>query len=537
MIIKTIAFGNWQEAFIESNIQNQVNVIFSDDNNRGKTLLVQSLMYCLGNSPIFPVTFDDYNHYFYVKAEVDRSYIEIIRRRNNFSVLYKEELKIFDSASDFKHFFDENIYRLPRYVSNGSLVVSDLSLFFQLFFLPQDKRNTSNTINHGYTNKEDFIEMIKSLATSDLSVPDSNEIKRLKEQIVLRKREISKLIRRNKFSRENPDLAERVQVSIGNKRFEDLEKELRDLNRQISLITNKRNRELNRKIKLENLIDELNSLNKNIEVGQVKCGDCGSNKIVYTSGDLVFEISNDIVRKQILKSISNQIAQRSEMVASLSMELRELQGLQKEKLEVVPVEVADLIISRDRIIEEAKNDTEFVRLQNEIQELEKNISHIESAIQVATKLGKELVDKIVIEARNNYKGIDDTSSIYIESLFTKHNETYSGSEGQIFYYSKLTAIASVLRIPFPIVVDSFRDGEISTDKERKMIDGFISLKKQVIITSTLKAQEYTDKKYNGINHVNAIDYSRIKPNHILSQEYADEFSKILKKFNLTFIQN
>lgn len=537
MIIKTIAFGNWQEAFIESNIQNQVNVIFSDDNNRGKTLLVQSLMYCLGNSPIFPATFDDYNHYFYVKAEVDRSYIEIIRRRNNFSVLYKEELTIFDSVSDFKHFFDENIYRLPRYVSNGSLIVSDLSLFFQLFFLPQDKRNTSNTINHGYTNKEDFIEMIKSLATSDLYVPDSNEIKRLKEQIALRKREISKLIRRNKFSHENPDLAERVQVSIGNKRFENLEKELRELNRQISLITNKRNRELNRKIKLENLIDELNSLNKNIEVGQVKCGDCGSNKIVYTSGDLVFEISNDIVRKQILKSISSQIAQRSEMVASLSMELRELQGLHKEKLEVLPPEVADIIISKDRIIEEAKNDTESVRLQNEIQELEKEISQIESAIQDAAKLGKELVDKIVVEARNIYKGIDDTSSVYIESLFTKHNETYSGSEGQIFYYSKLTAIASVLRIPFPIVVDSFRDGEISTDKELKMINGFISLKKQVIITSTLKTQEYTDKKYNGINHVNAIDYSRIKPNRILSKDYANEFSKILKKFNLTFIQN
>ena len=67
MIVNTVAFGNWDEAFVETRLQNKVNVIFSDDNNRGKTLLVQSLMYALGNSPIFPSTFDDYNNYFYVE--------------------------------------------------------------------------------------------------------------------------------------------------------------------------------------------------------------------------------------------------------------------------------------------------------------------------------------------------------------------------------------------------------------------------------------------------------------------------------------
>lgn len=36
MIIKKVAFGNWEEAFVETRLQDQVNVIFSDDNNRGK---------------------------------------------------------------------------------------------------------------------------------------------------------------------------------------------------------------------------------------------------------------------------------------------------------------------------------------------------------------------------------------------------------------------------------------------------------------------------------------------------------------------
>ncbi|EGT2123111.1 hypothetical protein I2K84_002814, partial [Listeria monocytogenes] len=57
MIINTIAVGNAQEAYIEKRINKNLNVISSDDNNKGKTIIIQSLMYCLGNEPVFPSTF------------------------------------------------------------------------------------------------------------------------------------------------------------------------------------------------------------------------------------------------------------------------------------------------------------------------------------------------------------------------------------------------------------------------------------------------------------------------------------------------
>lgn len=52
MKIRKVAVGNAAEAFIEGNFTNGVNIISSDDNNKGKTIVIQSMMYALGNEPI-----------------------------------------------------------------------------------------------------------------------------------------------------------------------------------------------------------------------------------------------------------------------------------------------------------------------------------------------------------------------------------------------------------------------------------------------------------------------------------------------------
>ena len=64
MIIKRIAIGNKLESFIENRIDDGVNVIFSDDNNKGKTIVIQGMMYALGNEPAFPMGFLPNNYYF-----------------------------------------------------------------------------------------------------------------------------------------------------------------------------------------------------------------------------------------------------------------------------------------------------------------------------------------------------------------------------------------------------------------------------------------------------------------------------------------
>ncbi len=66
VIINKVAVGNKEEAFIESGFTSGINIISSDDNNKGKTILVQSMMYALGNEPVFPTSFDYQSYYYYI---------------------------------------------------------------------------------------------------------------------------------------------------------------------------------------------------------------------------------------------------------------------------------------------------------------------------------------------------------------------------------------------------------------------------------------------------------------------------------------
>lgn len=49
-----MAFGNEYEAFIEDRFINGINIIYSDDNNRGKTLVMQGLMFFFRIRCYFP---------------------------------------------------------------------------------------------------------------------------------------------------------------------------------------------------------------------------------------------------------------------------------------------------------------------------------------------------------------------------------------------------------------------------------------------------------------------------------------------------
>ena len=49
MIIRKVAVGNSEEAFIEDTFSEGLNILLSDDNNKGKTIIIQSMLYALGN--------------------------------------------------------------------------------------------------------------------------------------------------------------------------------------------------------------------------------------------------------------------------------------------------------------------------------------------------------------------------------------------------------------------------------------------------------------------------------------------------------
>ena len=83
----------------------------------------------------------------------------------------------------------------------------------------------------------------------------------------------------------------------------------------------------------------MNSLNREIEQGNVVCAECGSEKVIYKNKGMSFEVSNAYVRKQVLSSISYQIVQKEEIIREYSNRLQELQDELKKMLQEVPVEL------------------------------------------------------------------------------------------------------------------------------------------------------------------------------------------------------
>lgn len=536
MILRKVAFGNSEEAFVESGFKNELNIVFSNDNNKGKTILIQSIMFSIGNTPIFPTGFPAAHYYFYTQFEHQGRVIEFVRHGNSFIVKESGQLTIFDSVSDFKIYFNETIYRLPKIKKDGRLVLADLNLFFQVFYLPQDKRNTSTIINGGQFNKADFSEMVKSMINPYYSNIDSAEIQEIKEKRKDVIKNISILSKRVSFSKQNPLVASRVLQSAGNADFERQSTTLQNINQQISEYSAKRNRESNRLFKLENLLNELKSLNRNIAIGKVKCADCGSDRVIYSNGDFTFELSNDTVRREVIASILKQIESRRDSIMEYGNLISNLQANLQEQLSSIPVEVTDIIISREAVLNERENDKKIVELSDQLREWDRLLDQSEAIDKNTISSVKEKYDEIIQTMRDFYADVDDVENTSIEGLFTKNNENFSGSEEQIFYFSKLVSLAKHLPLDFPLIVDCFRDGEISTEKEVKMIEVYKGLRKQVLLTATLKDQEYTTAKYPHKDGLNPIDFSAIQSNQILGHKHVAEFVELLREFNLELNQ-
>jgi hypothetical protein len=124
-----------------------------------------------------------------------------------------------------------------------------------------------------------------------------------------------------------------------------------------------------------------------------------------------------------------------------------------------------------------------------------------------------------------YKIVDPNGQLKFTSLFSTKDQIYSGSENNEFYLAKLYAIVKILKHQFPIIIDSFREGELATEKETIVLREFLTLQNQIILTTTLKEQERN--KYNNMNHINAINYDSNISSHILNKQSLSEFGSLL----------
>lgn len=535
MKVKKIAFGDSTEAFIEDSLEDNVNVIYSDDNNKGKTLVIQGLMYCLGNEPIFPVGFEYKKYYFYVCFTLGGSIFNVVRKNSTFIVRSDEMVQVYGSVSDFKRFLNSSVFDLPIVTKDGRDRLVDPALFYEIFFVGQDKRDTSNIFNKGFYKNSDFIEMLFSVGGVAHNVTSAAQTEIINSEIKTKRQRIAILKKNSARIKVDPEVGAIALANATVGSFEERKKYISDIYDGLTELSKQRMREQNRVSKLEALVVELTSLNRSLEEGLVVCADCGSDRILYKAKDVEFEVSNKTVKDSILGSIRNSIYTKQQVVIDLGSEIEGKQKLLTQEINKSPPAFRDFVLFSEGLDDAKKYDEEITALLAEIKFLEFELER-GSTLSEEEKLRRDNLLLSIYENMNRYyKLLDASGRIEFGSLFTKKGETYSGSEEQEFFFCKVLALRDFLGHGFPIVIDSFRDGEISTAKEQMMLEILSGIDNQVILTSTLKSEEYVGAKYKKTDVINPIDYSHHKDSAILDAVFIPAFQVLLSEFNIGIV--
>lgn len=529
----TVAIGNKDEAYIEKNLIDGINILLSDDNNKGKTILIQSMLYAIGNKPIFPDSFPFKNYYYYVVFEHKGVEYTIIRRGDSFIIKAENEFRILDGISELKRYWSNNIFPLPVFQFRGKEHLADPELFIQMFFVGQDKKDTSTIFNHGYYQKDNFTDMVLSFSGVKADVLSSEDVSALKSKIKKLQSERADILALSEFYKSLSPATEYVSHIKDKEAFELRVSELESIHLKISEIKKERNRAASRKARWNATLKELNSLNRNIEVGELKCMDCNSTNIVYQGKGketYSFDVSTPEMRARIISSINEKMVDLQEDIGRYDSEIVELQNGLQEILK-------DEDVTLENIVMHASGYSNLSEIEEAVNKIDSQIEECKGKLEIGEQLSTEAKKKMqafhqsLVNKMNHIRTIiENSEGNDYSGLFTKRGSTISGSEETVFYISKLLSIAEITAHECPIVMDSFRAEDLSTDKENRAIELFQECGKQCILTTTIKTEE--TGKYDKMEQVHIIDYSSHATNQLLSQAYVKDFEAYLKDFQI-----
>jgi len=253
---------------------------------------------------------------------------------------------------------------------------------------------------------------------------------------------------------------------------------------------------------------------------------------LYVNSKLNFDVSNIDVRNQIINSIKETIEIKEGLIKDYHDNVHKEQFRLKDLLKHIPIDLQNILIYSDEIKSVDEYTREIFVLQNEVEQLKNRIESTKDIDLISKEKKTDMQEQLIEIMNKHYREITNSKLDTYSSIFTKNDETFSGSDEQEFYYCKLLSLNEYFKHDFPIIIDSFRNGELSTPRENKMLDGYKKINKQVLLSATLKTEEYENLKYHEIEGVNAIDYSKIDERKILSSEYANDFKEILIKFKM-----
>lgn len=537
MRIIRVGIGNAEEAYIEGPFSDGINIIFSDENNKGKTIIIQSILYALGNKPIFPDSFNYVQYYYYLQFEQCGQEYELLRCGDTYVIKTASGLKLCEGMSDLKRFWSENIFTLPVIPVNGTKTIVDMELFCQLFFVGQDGKNTSTIFNQGYYHKADFTNLLLSFAEDFFVGISEAEQKKLRIELQELERQRKEQVNLSDFYKSGAIATEYLSHIKDRDAFQRRMQEMDAITDSISDIRKKRNRYATKKSLWNSTLKELRSLNSDIHVGELRCMDCDSTHITYKGkgkATYSFDVSTPAMRRQIIESILDKIKDISEEIQRCDFEIEQCQNKLNSLMQDDEVTLENIVAFKSGFKSVQEIEEEILRIDELITEKKEKLETGVAASDEAKKKRADLLSAI-IEKMNYYRLlIDPESQAAYEDLFTKRGSVVSGSEETVFYTSKLLAIQNLLGHSFPIIIDSFRAEDLSTDKEARVIDLLKECGVQSILTTTLKKEE--NGKYSSINGVHTLDYSSHQSCKILQNIYCDEFSDLVASFGMKIIE-
>lgn len=531
--IEAFYVGNGVESFVEKDFHQRVNVIWSDDNNVGKTIVMQGIMYVLGVMPSFPKNFPHRNFIFVVDIDVDGRKLSILRNKNTYAVLEDGEVLTLDSVEAFRDYWSNSISHLPSIVKNGLNKRVGLELYSQMYFVSQDARSSSR-VHAGQFNKDDFIEMvyaIKGLDARELTPQEEVELKRRAEDL---KQQRKSLERQAKVLRDKDPALALISPTADRAEMDDLVGELAKAKEVVADLRKQRNRLLRRLTKNEIVQKELNSLRIDVKAGQIVCLDCGSSHIGYRMADsgYTFDITTPQMRDQILASVQKRIDACNAELAQVNVDLRDAQRHLESLLEDKPVTLADVVARQEDYESERDLDDQITTVDDELWRIKNRLESHRSIQAQLKEQRKEFMDSLLetMDTVHQQISVTELPEPY-ESLFTTAANVYSGSETTEYFLSRCVALARHLGHGMPIIIDSFRAEDLSSMREDRVVEVYQGLGNQVLFTTTVKAEEGADK-YSSDQRVHSIDYSGHTSFHLLSPDWNDEFDAKMAEFSV-----
>jgi len=523
MIFKSIFIGNEKEAYINEELQEGLNIISSNDNNKGKTIVMQGIMYCLGNKPVFPASFPYEDYYYILYIECQGELIKICRKGDNYVIKQNEEYSVFDNTAEFKRYWNKNIEELPIILKDNVKKIVDPELLIQVFFVGQDKKLTSDIANSGYYRKPDFYKLLYSMAGLDASMNVVEDIEEVKKSINKLKNEKGKLLKENKILKESNIALEYLSSTNDRIALENTLKEIEKTKNKLLTLKKERNSAISRRTKNEMALKELRSLNRTMKSGQIACLDCGSNHIAYESADteFSFDISTVEMRTQILESVQEKIDIYNEEITRLTSEINICQKELDSCMKAEDIPLDALLIMSQELTGSKDADERLKEIEKDLNGLNEQLETKDATSKDLVKRQHQLMEDIISEMNWFYKNVDIQGKDEYKDIFTIRGKTYSGSEATEFHMAKMFAFQKVLKHKYPIVIDSFRAEDLSTDREERALDMLKQISNQIILTTTLKNEE--ENKYSNRKDINNIDFSSHVTNKMLSENYVEKF--------------